>query len=293
MIRKLPAALAAFLIISPVQAQAPKQRAAVNGPFETTSRLGRKLYALPDSDGAIQAAKQKLAADPKSVALCLNLAHAQAAKRQYWEAVATCTEGLKYSPRSADLFLERGHRELGLRDFQRGLKDLARAVELNPKNLDAQYHLGMAHYFLSEFGPAAQQFQRALNLAKTNDSIIDCSNWLYVSLRRAGQTDAAARVLTRITPGMRNHEPHLYFYLRLLRFYQGVLTEQQVLPKKPADPNDVESELSFDTVTYGVGNWHLYTDPDPATALDLFRLVVKGNAWNAWGFIGSELELSR
>ncbi|HEX4231946.1 MAG TPA: hypothetical protein VHZ07_24985 [Bryobacteraceae bacterium] len=294
MIRRLLAALAASVVVLPfVQAQAPKQSAEPSGPFETTSRLGRKLYGLPDTDGAIQAAKRRLAADPKSVLRCLNLSQAQAAKRQYWEAIATCTEGLKYAPRSASLYLERGHRELGLRDFQRGLADLSRAVELDPKSLEAQYHLGMAHYFLREFGPAAQQFQGALSLAKTNDSIIDCSNWLYVSLRRDGQTEAAAKVLTRITPRMRNHAPHLYSYLRLLRFYQGVITEKQVLVRKPSNPNDIESELSFDTVTYGVGNWHLYTDTDPAQALALFRCVVTGNAWNAWGFIGSELELSQ
>jgi tetratricopeptide (TPR) repeat protein len=292
MIRRLPAAIAAFALVSSLPAQAPKQTAAP-GPFETVSRLGRRLYALPDSDGAIQAAKQKLATDPKSVSLRLKLSQAQAAKRQYWEAVATCTEGLKYAPRNADLYLERGHRELGLRDFQRALKDLTRAVELNPKSLEAQYHLGMAHYFLREFGPAAQQFQLALNLARNSDSIIDCSNWLYVSLRRDGRTEAAAKVLTRITPRMRNHAPHLYFYLRLLRFYQGVITEKQVSVRKPSNPNDIESELSFDTVTYGVGNWHLYTDTDSTKAMALFRRVVTGNAWNAWGFIGSELELSQ
>ncbi|HWF47852.1 MAG TPA: tetratricopeptide repeat protein [Bryobacteraceae bacterium] len=294
MIRRLLAALAASVVVfSSVQAQAPTQPAAASGPFETTSRLGRKLYGLPDSDGAIQTAKQKFAADPKNVSLCLKLSQAQAAKRQYWEAVATCTECLKDAPRNADLYLERGHRELGLRDFQRGMTDLSRAVEINPKSLDAHYHLGMAQYFLREFGPAAQQFQRALDLAKTSDNIIDCSNWLYVSLHRDGQTEAAERVLTRITPRMRNHAPHLYFYLRLLRFYQGVISEKQTLLGKPSNPNDVESELAFDTITYGVGNWHIYTDTDPAKGLDLFRRVVAGNAWNAWGFIGSELELSR
>jgi tetratricopeptide (TPR) repeat protein len=293
MVRRLQAALAASVVFSFVQAQASTQPAVAGGPFETTSRLGRKLYGLPDSDGAIHGAKLKLAADPKKVSLCLKLSQAQAAKRQYWEAVATCTECLKYAPQNSDLYLERGHRELGLRDFQRGMTDLSRAVELNPKSLEAHYHLGMAHYFLREFGPAAQQFQRALDLAKTSDNIIDCSNWLYVSLRRDGEAEAAARVLTRITPRTRNHAPHLYFYLRLLRFYQGVLTEKQVLPRKPSNPNDAESELSFDTVAYAVGNWHFYTDTDPAQAMAVFRRVVTGNAWNAWGFIGSELELSR
>ena len=291
--RRVLAAIAASMLLCVVPARIPARSEPVAGLFETTSRLGRKLYALPDSDGAIQTAKQKLAADPKSASLCLTLSHAQAAKRQYREAVATCTECLKSLPDNSDLYLERGHRELGLRDFKAGLKDLSRAVQLNPKSLDAHYHMGMAHYFLREFGPAAEQFQRALDLAKTDDSVIDCSNWLYVSLRRDGQTAAAAHVLQRITPDVKNTEPHLYFYLRLLHFYQGGLTEKEVLPAKPSDPNDTEAELSFDTVGYGVGNWHLYNKNDPARAHELFQRVVTGNAWNAWGFIGSELELSR
>ncbi len=167
-----------------------------------------------------------------------------------------------------------------------------RAVELDPKQLDAQYHLGTAHYFLREFGEAAQSFRRALDLAQNADSVIDCSNWLYVSLRRAGQTEAAADVLKRITPDMKNKERHLYFYLRLLRFYQGALTETQVLPAKPTGPADIEGELSFNTVNYGVGNWHLYNN-DPTRAREFFQRVVTGFAWNSWGFIGSELELAQ
>jgi hypothetical protein len=82
----------------------------------------------------------------------------------------------------------------------------------------------------------------------------DCSNWLYVSLRRAGKEQEAAQVLTRITPEVTNTEPHLYFYLRLLRFYQGQLTTEAVLPPPPAGPEDLEGELAFDTVSYGIGN---------------------------------------
>ena len=92
---------------------------------------------------------------------------------------------------------------------------------------------------------------------------------------------------------MKNTEPHLLFYMRLERFYQGALSEQAVLPPKPANPNDVEAELAFDTVTYGVGNWHLYNNHDAKRATALFREVVGGNAWNAWGFVGSETDLVR
>jgi len=278
-----------FIADLPAQDTQPE----VNGPFQTTSLLGRKLYALPDNDGSIRGARQALTADPNNAALVLQLSRAQAAKRQYREAVDTCTTGLRFAPNNVELYVERGHRELGLREFQAGLADLSRAVQLDPKQLDAQYHLGMAHYFLREFAEAARFFGQALDLAQNADSVIDCSNWRYVSLRRAGETVAAARVLARITPDVKNKEPHLYFYLRLLRFYQGVLGENQVLPMKPAGPADIEGELSFNTITYGVGIWHLYNNNDAAGAGEFFRRVVTGSAWNSWGFIGSELELKQ
>jgi tetratricopeptide (TPR) repeat protein len=156
--------------------------------------------------------------------------------------------------------------------------------------LDAWYHLGLSHYFVGEFDQAAAAFGKARDLAKSDDSLIDCSNWLYVSLRRAGKEQEAAEALARITRDVKNTEPHLFFYLRLLHFYQEKLTEQEVLPPPPAGRDDLEGELSFNTVTYGVGNWRLYHG-DRAGATELFRKVVEGEAWNSWGFIGSEAEL--
>ena len=273
-----------------IHAPAQTSDGAEKGPFEVTSGLGRQLFGLPD-DQAVIDARKNLAADPKSVERVLTLSKAQAAQRQYREAVATTTQGLAFAPKNADLYLERGHRELGLREFKAALNDLEQATHLAPDMLDAYYHLGLAHYFLGEFKEAAASFDRARALAKNDDSLIDCTNWLYVSLRRANEEQKAAEALTRITPGVKNTEPHLYFYLQLLHFYQGRLTEQAVLPPRPAGPTDVEGELSFDTVTYGVGNWRLYHNDRPG-AINLFKKVVDGEAWNSWGFIGSEVELA-
>jgi len=280
--------MAAFGLTDPLFSQSS---AAVHGALEVTSGLGRKLYSLPD-DQSVLDARKKLAADPKNVDLVLQLSKAEAARRQYREAVATSTEGLTFAPKNADLYLERGHRELGLREFKPALKDLQQATLLAPENLDAFYHLGLAHYFLGEFGEAAVSFGKARDLAKTNDSLIDCSNWLYVSLERAGKPEEAAKVLARITPDVKNTEPHLHFYLQLLHFYQGQITAEAVLPPPPSGPQDLEGELSFNTVSYGVGNWRVYHH-DRSDAMGLFRNVVKGEAWNSWGFIGSEVELLR
>ncbi len=161
-----------------------------SGPFETTSLLGRQLYALPD-DATLAASRQKLAADPKNVNLVLALSNAQAARRQYEEAVITCTAGLKFAPDNADLLLERGHRKLGLREFSAAQADLERAAKLNPEQLNNFYHLGLAFYFQQQFTRAAESFHKALSLARNSDSVIDCSNWLYVSLRRAGDKVAS------------------------------------------------------------------------------------------------------
>jgi tetratricopeptide (TPR) repeat protein len=281
-----------FAAILGLAAQLPSQNSAeAQGVLELTSGLGRKLYSLPDDESVINARKS-LAADPNNVERVLQLYKAEAARRQYREAVATTTQGLAFAPKNADLYLERGHRELGLREFNAAMNDLEQATQLAPEMLDAHYHLGLAHYFLAEFDAAAVSFNRARALAKSNDSLIDCSNWLYVSLRRAGKEQEAAQVLTRITPEVKNAEPHLYFYLRLLHFYQGQLTAEAVLPPPPAGPQDLEGELAFDTVSYGVGNWYLYHH-NRSDAVGLFRNVVKGEAWNAWGFIGSEQELLR
>ena len=277
-----------FLAASGLPAHLSSQPAA-HGALQLTSGLGRKLYALPD-DQSVTDARRSLAADPRNVGLVLQLAHAEAARRQYREAVATATAGVAFAPKNADLYLERGHRELGLREFTAAMKDLEQAARLAPQMLDAHYHLGLAHYFLGEFDAAAASFEKARSLAKSDDSLIDCSNWLYVSLRRAGNEQQAELVLARITPGVKNSEPHLYFYLRLLHFYQGKLTAEAVLPPPPAGPADVEGELAFNTVSYGVGNWRIYHQ-NRSGAKGLFVNVVKGEAWNSWGFIGSEQEL--
>ena len=277
---------AAFLLVA-----APNAAAADRGPFEVTSRLGRKLYAQPD-DAAITAARKKLAADPKNPKLVLALSLAEANRKQYREAIATDGKGLASSPNNVELLIERGHRELGLREFAAAQRDLQHAASLDPKQLGAFYHLGLAHYFQGQFAAAADSFGKARALAKTNDDLIDCSNWLYVSLRRADKPQEAAAVLERITPEVTNKEPHLAFYLRLLRLYQAAMPEQKVLPAKPANPNDTEAELAYDTVAYGVGNWHFYNH-DPKRAQELFKSVVTGDAWNAWGFVGSEVELAR
>jgi tetratricopeptide (TPR) repeat protein len=259
--------------------------------LEVTSKLGRKFFSLPDPKGAVAEAQKNLAADPKNPELLSKLAQAHVSVWEDKEAVETLTRAIKLSPQNADFYTERGHRELPLREFKKARTDLTRSASLNQKNMATYYHLGLAHYFLSEFSEAADAFRLAVETAPNTDERINSTNWLYAALRRAGKTAEAAKALEAVPPEMTNTSPHTKFYLNLVRFFQGKMSEAEALPAEPpADNTDQEVELPFDTVAYGIGNWYLYNG-NPAKAQEYFRRVMKGHVWVTWGFIGSELEL--
>jgi cytochrome c-type biogenesis protein CcmH/NrfG len=94
-----------FMAMFGLATQLPSQTGVgERGALEVTSGLGRKLYALPDDKNVIDARKS-LAADPQNVDRVLQLSKAEAARRQYREAVATSTQGLALAPKNADLYL--------------------------------------------------------------------------------------------------------------------------------------------------------------------------------------------
>ena len=260
--------------------------------YEVTSPLGTKFYSLPDEKGVVAAAREAAAKQPRNADLLLKLAQAEASVWQEREAVDACTRALALAPGRAGLLTERGHRYLPLREFAKARADLARAVALDPKDMAGYYHLGLAHYFLGEFGAAAEAFRHAVETAPSTDERINSTNWLYAALRRADQPRQAAEAAAAIPPGMTNKEPHTLYYLNLVRLFQGRATEGPITPPEPPrDGSDTEAELRFDTVMYGIGNWHLYNG-EPATAQRYFKRVLEGKVWVTWGFIGAEREVS-
>jgi tetratricopeptide (TPR) repeat protein len=261
--------------------------------LEITSPLGAKFYSKPDDKGVVAAAEKAVAADPKNVKLLLKLSQAQNSVQQIREAVQTCTRALAIEPNNAELLTERGHRQLPLREFVRAREDSKRANDLDPKILDAYYNRGLANYFLGDFGPAADAFCKGVPVAKakSQDEFVNFTNWCYAASRRAGRKEEAAKALAQVPPEMKSNGGHTVFYFNLVRFFQGRKTEAEITPPSPK-PNDSESELIFDTVTYGIGNWHLYNN-EPAKAAEYFQRVSKGHVWYTWGFVGSETELVR
>lgn len=250
---------------------------------EVVSALGKRFYALPDEKNQVGEAESKLASDPRNVELIIALGRAQAAVFRYRDAIKTYTRGIEIEPDNAMLYRHRGHRYISVREFDNAVTDLERAAALNDKSFDIWYHLGLAYYLKGDYERAASAYERCRDVAANDDSVIAVSDWLYMTRRRQGRTDEAERVLKRISPDMKVEENRAYFDRLLL--YKGLKKESELI-------REGMTELEVATVGYGIGNWHLYTG-NQSKAREYFEKVVATSYWPAFGFIASEVELTR
>jgi tetratricopeptide (TPR) repeat protein len=281
---------------------------------ETMSLLGVPLYPVqlaPEAKQAaeerIQKAREALARTPESADAILWLGRQLAVAGQVREAVEVFTRGIAKFPNDARFYRHRGHRYVTLRQFDKAIADLTRASQLvagkpdqqepttaDPKVMSSEtldyaiyYHLGLAHYLKGDFARALPVYRQCLAVAKgpmgNDDQIAGASDWLYMTLRRAGRTGEAAKVLEAIAPGMKVKDDQNY-YDRLM-MYKGVRTPEEVM----ATAKDPVSEA---TLAYGVANWDLYNGRKDE-AKPIFHRIVTGPNWMPFGFIAAEAELAR
>jgi tetratricopeptide (TPR) repeat protein len=281
---------------------------------EAMSLLGVPLYTPPlapeakqVADERIGLAREALAKAPASADAILWLGRQLAAAGQVREAVDVFTSGIAKFPNDARFYRHRGHRYVTLRQFDKAIADLTKGSQLvagkpdqqEPTTADAKvmssetvdyaiyYHLGLAYYLKGDFERALPVYRQCLAVAKgpngNDDQIAGASDWLYMTLRRAGHAEEAARVIEAIVPGMKVKDDQNY-YDRLM-MYKGVRTPQEIM----ATAKDPVSEA---TLAYGVANWHLYNGRT-AEATPIFQRIVKGANWMPFGFIAAEAELAR
>lgn len=248
---------------------------------EAVSLLGTKLYA------------RTAASEPKTIDAWLALGKAQADLWRYNDAIATYTEAIRVAPSNALLYRHRGHRYISTRQFARAVEDLERAAALDASSYDIWYHLGLAYYLQRDFARAARAYESCLKVvddpargdaSRRDDSLVAVADWLSMTYRRAGRDADAARLLERITPDLKVTENRSYFDRLLL--YKGLKKEAELLDAEAKD------DLQIATIGYGIGNWHLYNGRRER-AFEIFRQIVAGRHWPAFGFIAAEVELSR
>lgn len=249
---------------------------------EYRSPAGVEYRSRPDT-GAIGRAEAALARDPRNVDLIIALGVAQSGAQQFRAAIATFTRGLAIAPDHPMLYRWRGHRYLSVREFDRAEADLTRALELDPVNYGALFHLGIIRFLRGEYPAAADLFRRAQPVAPNAGELAGSTDWRWMSLARAGRLTEARAMLDQ-RPDSLPVDPN-YGYARRLALYRGARAPGDLI-------REGDDDVTVATVAYGVGNWYLITG-DTASARRMFERAIASGGWAAFGFILSEVELSR
>ena len=304
--RRLPTTILAAAVLA---ASAGVTGQPVEPPVEATSLLGVPLR--PPSPVPNQAALEadlkaaRSVPDPASADATIWIGRRLGYLWRYREAIETFTGGISRHPDDPRLYRHRGHRYITLREFARAEADLARAAELmaaRPDEIEPDgqpnaagrprstlhfnvwYHLGLARYLQGNFTGALDAYRKCLEVSTNDDAVVATSDWLWMTLRRLGRADEASSVLARITPAMEILENGSYH--RRLLMYKGLASPESLIDTTSSDATTVATQ------GYGVGNY-LLVRGDAGRATEIFRRVVAGSGWNAFGFIAAEAELAR
>ncbi|HKS06627.1 MAG TPA: tetratricopeptide repeat protein [Gemmatimonadaceae bacterium] len=245
------------------------------------SPAGVEYRSLRDT-GNIARAEQALAADPRNVDRFIALGVAQSGARQFREAIETFTKGLAVAPNNALLYRWRGHRYLSVREFDKALADFNTGARIDSAVYGIWYHLGIVRFVRGEFADAATAFRRAQSIAPDAGELAGATDWLWMSLSRAGRGTEAQAMLNRRPDSL----PVTNAYTQRLKMYRGEIMADALFT--PSDTADVQVA----TLAFGLGNWYLVRG-DTARARAAFQRSVASGGWPGFGFIVAEAELRR
>jgi len=268
-----PALALALPLVLPLSASAQS--------VQYRSPAGIEYRAQADT-GAVARAQQALDADPKNISKIIALGVAQSGVRQMLEAIETFSRGLAVEPNNAMLLRWRGHRYLSTRQFDRAMADLTRGSQLDSTIYGIWYHLGIVRFARADFAGAADAFKHGQPKAPDAGELAGSTDWLWMSLARAGRKVEADAMLARRPDSL----PIANAYAQRLKLYRGLSSPDSVFA--PADTSDVQVA----TLSFGIGNWYL-VQGDTARAGSWFERSVASGGWPGFGFILSEIELRR
>jgi dipeptidyl aminopeptidase/acylaminoacyl peptidase/tetratricopeptide (TPR) repeat protein len=277
---------------------------------EATSLLGRPLFAAEVPEETRKGLEEKLAEatayfakSPESAEAAIALGRRLASLGRYRQAIDVYTRAIAKHPKDARLYRHRGHRSITVRELDRAVADLSRAAELvagrpdepepdsDPKRPPSStlqfsvfYHLGLAHYLKGDFTAAEKAYRRCLEKARgSDDRLVSATDWLYMTLRRQGRAEEAARLLEPIHAGLNVADDRSY--LNRLLMYKGVHAPEDLL-RAGGDP------LTRETYSYAIANWYLYNGRTEE-AREALKRVVEGPQWPAFGHVAAEADLAR
>lgn len=278
---------------------------------EATSLLGKELCAPELSPEERQDFEEKLAKaqsdfqkDPDDPEKIIWVGRRTAYLGRFREAIKIYTAGIQKHPDSAKLYRHRGHRYLTVREIKNAQADFEKAAELiknvpdeiepdglpNAKNIPLSttnsniwYHLGLAYYLQGDWEKAKNAYGECMKFSKNDDSIVSTAYWYFLTLRRLGEKEEAGKLLEKIHKKMEIIENSEYHNLLLM--FKGETSPEALLTTQGDD-------VASATTGYGVGAWYLLNG-NRDKAISVFKKIVEGKMWPAFGHLAAEAELAK
>jgi len=275
---------------------------------EATSLLGRKLSTpdiAPEARARMEAqlatAVQVFETNREDADALIWVGRRTGYLYRFREAIGIFTDGIKRHPTDARFYRHRGHRYLTIREIDLAIADFEKAVTLiagqpdqvepdgqpNARNTPTStlhsniyYHLALGYYIKKDFSRAADNWRKARDVVRNADNLVAASNWLYLSLRRAGKADEAAAVLLPIDARLDVIENGSYHSLLLM--YKGERTPEEVL-------KGAGEGASGTSARYGVSAWYLINGKR-REAQQLWATILGGEDWPSFGHLAAEAE---
>ena len=277
--------LPALILLVALQGTSNAQQPASPTPAMQAFAEGSEYLKKNDNEKALAAFERAISLDSKNADFHLQKCRVLATLRRHVEAIPACTESLRLKPNNSEALRDRGHYYLNQGKIDLGMADLKKAASAKKDDRGIYYHLGLAYYLKGDFANAAKAYEGCLVNSNDDATKVECSAWLYPSMRRAGREADAKKLLDSIqTTSLPGHPGN---YLDRILLFKGLKTEDEVAKTMP-----VEDGLSESTVGYGIGLWHLLNGRRDR-AREYFEKAVATDYTVSWGYRASEAELKR
>ncbi|MGH9315404.1 MAG: tetratricopeptide repeat protein [Vicinamibacterales bacterium] len=269
------------LLIQPASpaSEAAKAYAEANDAF---AKAGNDQAA---NEKTLAAFERAIALDPSKADYHVGKGRTLARLRRYDDAFSAYGAALKLEPNNPMILRYRGHNYINVKRLDDALADLTKAEAMKKDDNGIYYHLALAHYLKGNYAEAATAYEGCVRTAPaTDEGPVACKAWQYLALRRAGRAADAQKVLETVNADLKVTEGAAY--LDRLLLFKGVKTEAEAAKRMEEGP------LQVSTAGYGIGMWHLLNGR-PDRAKEYFTKATASDAWNAFGFVASDVELKR
>jgi tetratricopeptide (TPR) repeat protein len=161
--------------------------------------LAQAYVATGQTGEAAAVLQTYLVYEPDDVHAFLTLGTAYNSIGEYQSAIDILDRFLEVNPRNAEAYFQRGLAYLNLEKFNLAEKDFEKAIAYDPRDFDAQLGLAKAYFGQGKPGDAYMQAdQKALPLAKSDETKAQCYYWEAIFLEAIPNKDGAAAYWRRL-----------------------------------------------------------------------------------------------